>query len=324
MTRLRNLRRSKIIRDSLGHHHVECRQLIYPLFITHGHGVKKEISTLPSQYIYSPDVLLKEMEKFVDLGLNKFLLFGEAHKKDFLGTGAYDSDGPLATTIRWLKEVFGDSIFLISDVCLCPYTSHGHCGIPDKTTSEIKNDESISLIAKSALTFAEAGSDWVAPSDMMDFRVGAIRETLDANGLTNTGILSYSVKFASAYYGPFRGAIDSSPQFGDRSTYQMDPRDIRQVSREISQDIAEGADAVMVKPALAYLDVIKTVRSLTDLPVAAYNVSGEYTMVKESASKGLVEERGIVLENLNSMVRAGADWVITYHARELLERNWLE
>ncbi len=324
MTRLRNLRRSKIIRDSLGQHHVERRQLIYPLFITSGHGVKKEISTLPSQYIYSPDVLLKEMEKLVDLGLNKFLLFGEAHEKDFLGTGAYDSDGSVATTIRGLKEVFGDSILLISDVCLCPYTSHGHCGIPDKTTGEIKNDESISLIAKSALTFAEAGSDWVAPSDMMDFRVGAIRKTLDANGLTKTGILSYSVKFASAYYGPFRGAIDSSPRFGDRSTYQMDPRDMRQVSREISQDIAEGADAVMVKPALAYLDVIKTVRNLTDLPVAAYNVSGEYTMVKESASKGLVEERGIVLENLGSMVRAGADWVITYHARELLERNWLE
>ncbi len=324
MTRLRILRRNKIIRASLAQNHVERKNLIYPLFVTSGQGIKKEISTLPGQYIYSPDVVLKEMEKFTEIGLDKFLLFGEAYEKDFLGTGAYNSAGVVATTIRGLKEVFGERIFLISDVCLCPYTSHGHCGIPDKATGEIKNDESIALIAKSALTFAEAGSDWVAPSDMMDFRVGAIRETLNANGLTNTGILSYSVKFASAYYGPFRGAIDSSPRFGDRTTYQMDPRDARQVGREIEQDISEGADAVMIKPALAYLDIIKTVRATTDLPVGAYNVSGEYSMVKAAASQGMIEEKRIVLENLNSMVRAGADWIITYHARELLERNWLE
>ena len=322
--RMRRLRFQEAIRDSLQTSPLHKDMFIYPLFLVEGQNVKEEISSLPGLYHFSVDKLVNEVQEAYDLGLRKFLLFGHGDKKDEQGSGAYDPSGVVPRGLRALKETFGDKIVLFSDVCLCPYTSHGHCGIPDTITHEILNDKSLPLLAKAALTYAEAGSDWVAPSDMMDFRVKVIRDALDEHGFTKTAILSYSVKFASGYYGPFRGAVDSAPRFGDRSTYQMDYRDARQAIREALLDEQEGADALMVKPALAYLDIIKEVRNHTLLPLAAYNVSGEYSMVKLAGAHGLIDEQAVILENLHAIARAGADWIITYHAKEALQNQWVK
>ncbi len=316
--RMRRLRASKVIRDSLQMNPLRKEQFIYPLFVMEGNDKAVPITTLPGISRQTPDRIVKEVEYCLNLGITKFLLFGISSKKDPKGEAAADPNGMVPKTLSLLKKEFDDSIVLFSDVCLCPYTTHGHCGVPDEK-GKIQNDASLPLLAKAALTHAESGSDWVAPSDMMDFRVKVIREKLDDAGFSDVGILSYSVKFASNYYGPFREAAGSSPQFGDRSTYQMDYRDSRQAVREVLLDEMEGADAVMVKPALAYLDIIAEVRRNTLLPLAAYNVSGEYAMVKFGAKAGVFDEKKITLENLIAIARAGADWIITYHAKEVLE-----
>ncbi len=315
---MRRLRLNKIVRDSLQTNPLRKEQFIYPLFVMEGENKRVPITTLPGIFRMTPDLALKEVERCLDLGITKFLLFGISTEKDPKGEAAANPKGIVPTTLSLLKKEFGNSIVLFSDVCLCPYTTHGHCGIPD-SKGHILNDESLPYLTAAAVTHAEHGSDWVAPSDMMDFRVKHIRQALDEAGYSDVAILSYSVKFASNYYGPFREAADSSPQFGDRSTYQMDFREARQALREVELDEKEGADAVMVKPALAYLDIIAEVRRHTRLPLAAYNVSGEYAMVKFGAQAGAFDEKKITFENLTAISRAGADWIITYHAKEVLE-----
>ncbi len=323
--RMRRLRKNKIIRDSLNEAKLSKEKFIYPLFLTHGENKKTPINSLPGLYHFSPDKVVEEVQEALDVGINKFLIFGGALKeeKDNTGKEAANPEGIVPKALKNIKREFGDEIVLFADVCLCPYTEHGHCGIVDYDTGKILNDPTLPMLAKAAITYAVAGADWVAPSDMMDGRVKVIREALDKEGMEDISILSYSVKYASAYYGPFRDAVDSAPQFGDRSTYQMDYRNIRQAVQEVILDEQEGADAVMVKPALAYLDIIKTVRQTTNLPVAAYNVSGEYAMVKFGAQHGIFDERRITIENLTAISRAGADWIITYHAKEVLQKGWL-
>jgi porphobilinogen synthase len=283
--------------------------------------VRKPVSSLRGIDHVSVDVLLEDVTQDLALGLRAVLLFGVPEAKDRDGECAADEDGIVPRAVRALRERFGDDIVVFTDVCLCAYTSHGHCGV--LRGDQVDNDQSLPRIVQMALAHARAGADWVCPSDMMDGRVGKIRLALDEAGFTSTSILSYAAKYASAYYGPFRAAAGSAPQSGDRRSYQMDPRNVREALREVRSDIEEGADAVMVKPALAYLDVVRAVRALTDLPLACYNVSGEYAMVKAAAEAGLVEEAAVVRENLMAMARAGADWIITYHARDALRRGWL-
>jgi porphobilinogen synthase len=287
-----------------------------------GKGIKNEIKTMPNIYQVSPDLVVDEISGIFDLGIKNFMLFGIPSEKDVLGSGAYDPKGPVPTAIEILKDQFGKDIVLYADVCLCEYTSHGHCGIPTES-GEIQNDPSLEYLAQAALVYAQAGSDWVAPSNMMDNRVSSIRSKLDDNGQNNTAILSYSAKFASAYYGPFRDAAYSAPSFGDRKSYQIDSRNIRQPLREIEIDEEQGADATMVKPALPYLDIITRAKEITDLPMYAYNVSGEYSMVKVGAKNGIFDEQKIVLENMTSIKRAGADVIITYHAMDIVNNGWL-
>ncbi len=294
---------------------------IYPLFVRNGQGIKHEISAMPGIHQFSPDTLVKEVEDCLKLGLDKFLLFGVGEHKDAEATSAYDFSNAVANAVRLLKAEFGNNILIITDVCLCAYTDHGHCGVLHG--HEIANDETLDILSKMALMHAEAGADIIAPSDMMDGRVAAIRKTLDDHGFTNTAIMSYSVKFASGYYGPFREAAESAPGFGDRKTYQMDFRNLREAVKEAVTDADEGADILMVKPALAYMDVIAAVKQNTMLPLACYNVSGEYSMVKAAAEKGWIDEQKIVMENMFAFARAGADIIITYHAKEILEKGWM-
>ncbi len=324
--RMRRLRSTKSIRDSLAEVSLKPSNFISPIFLVEGVKKKEPITSMPGIYHLSVDNSINEIDSLLELGVDKFLLFGTVSedRKDTQGTEAYNKRGIVPTAIETLKDSFGDKITIFADVCLCPYTNHGHCGIPDIQTGQILNDKSLKYLAKAAVAYALSGADWIAPSDMMDHRVRVIREALDKEGLSSTAILSYSAKFMSGYYGPFREAVDSSPRFGDRSTYQMDYRDGRQAVREIILDEQEGADAVMVKPALAYLDIIHRVRQATLLPVAAYNVSGEYSMVKLGAKHGIFDEGKIVFENLTAIKRAGADWIITYHAKEALKKGWLE
>lgn len=322
MTRMRRLRSTTTLRNSLAEVNLSLDNLILPLFIIEGNDKQLEISSMPNVYNLTADKTVDYVREHVDLGVKSYILFGVPDKKDFYGDGASDPKGPVPLGLSKLKEEFGNEITLYSDVCLCEYTTHGHCGIPNDK-NEIQNDPALEKLAQAALVYAEAGSDWVAPSNMMDNRVGSIREKLDDNGFTNTAILSYSAKFASAYYGPFRDAAGSSPGFGDRKSYQIDYRTIRQPLREIEIDEAQGADAVMVKPALAYLDMLTRAREITDLPLYAYNVSGEYSMVKLAAKSGLLDEEKIVLENLFAMRRAGADVILTYHASDIAKNNWL-
>ncbi len=294
---------------------------IYPYFVTQGKKIKEPIKAMPGIYHFSVDELIKDVEKGLKLGLNKILLFGVDEQKTTNAQSSHSSSSVVAKAIKELKKNFGDEIYVITDVCVCAYTTHGHCGILDH--GHVDNDSSVEVIAKMALSHAAVGADMVAPSDMMDGRVGAIRNALDKNGFSNTPIMSYAVKFASAYYGPFRAAANSAPQEGDRKSYQMDFRNGREAMREAILDEQEGADILMVKPALAYLDVISNLKNNTLLPVACYNVSGEYSMVKLAAKQGLVDEQKLVMENMFAFARAGADIIITYHAKDILQNKWL-
>jgi porphobilinogen synthase len=287
--------------------------LIMPFFAIAGKDVKNPVPSMPGQYQMSVDNLVKTVSKASDLGLPAVILFGLPEKKDPLGTQAYAKDGIVQRAVRAVKDKCPD-IMVITDVCLCQYTDHGHCGVVDKGI--IDNDGSLDLLARTALSHAEAGADMVAPSDMMDGRVGMIRETLDENDFTHVPIMSYAAKYCSAYYGPFREAADSAPQFGDRRTYQMDPANAVEAIREASLDVTEGADILMVKPALPYLDVICRIREEFDLPVAAYNVSGEYAMIKAADKMGWLDGQAVAMETLTSIKRAGADMILTYFAME--------
>lgn len=292
---------------------------IYPMFVTHGLDVKMEIPSMPGVYHFSVDTICKEAKEVARLGIPAVLLFGLPAQKDELGSEAYAPDGIVQRAVKAIKDCLPDLV-VITDVCMCEYTSHGHCGIVHD--GQVDNDESLEYIARTALSHAEAGADIVAPSDMMDGRVLAIRESLDDSGYTDTAILAYSAKYASAFYGPFRDAADSAPQFGDRRGYQMDPANRLEAMREIALDIEEGADMIMVKPALSYLDIISDAKGEVDVPVAAYNVSGEYSMVKAAAERGWIDEQRVVMEILTSIKRAGADLILTYHSKDAAK--WLK
>ena len=315
--RPRRLRRTPALRRMVEETQLTVNDLIYPLFVMEGEGQKVEVVSMPGSYRYSLDLLLKEIEDAYNLGINAIALFplvAEA-KKDNIGTESYNSEGLIQRTVRAIKQTIPD-IVVITDVALDPYSSEGHDGIVGEN-GVILNDPTVEVLVKQALSHAEAGADIVAPSDMMDGRIGAIRKALDAAEYSDVGILAYSAKYASAYYGPFRDALDSAPKFGDKKTYQMDSANVREALKEVALDIAEGADMVMVKPALAYLDIICEVKKTTNLPVAAYNVSGEYAMIKAAGQKGWIDEKKVMLETLTSMKRAGADLILTYFAKEV-------
>ena len=318
-TRTRRTRRTEALRGLVRETRLDPAQFVYPLFVTHGSDVRLPISSMPGQFQLSVDQLAAEAAELRELGVRAVLLFGLPSAKDPAGTEAYDPDGIVQQALRALKQA-DPELVLIADVCLCEYTDHGHCGLLTDS-GEVDNDPSLELLNRMAVSCAQAGADVIAPSDMMDGRIGSIREALDETGFTATPIMAYSAKYASAFYGPFREAAGSTPAFGDRRGYQMDPPNVREALREVAADIAEQADVVMVKPALAYLDVIRAVRESTDLPVAAYNVSGEYAMVKAAAQNGWLDERSVVLETLTGIARAGADIIITYHAKDAA--RWL-
>ena len=317
--RTRRLRSSEALRGLVRETRLDPASFVYPLFVTEGSGVRQPIESMPGQARLSTDMLAAEAAELSDLGVRAVLLFGVPNLKDAEGSGAWATDGITQQAIAALKQA-DPSLAVIADVCLCEYTDHGHCG-PISARGEVENDAAIELLARTSVSLAEAGVDMVAPSDMMDGRVGAIREALDESGFAQLPIMAYSAKYASAFYGPFREAADSAPQFGDRRGYQMDPPNVREAVREAAIDIDEQADIVMVKPALAYLDVVRAVRDSTELPLAAYNVSGEYAMLKAAAAQGWIDERGAVLEALTGIRRAGADILITYHAKEAA--RWL-
>ncbi len=319
--RPRRLRRNEVIRNMIAETAVNPNSLVYPMFVVEGEGVKEEIPSMPGQFRFSIDELLKEVASYEALGLKSILLFGIPNHKDEVASSAYDENGIVQRAVRAIKAKF-PNLYVITDVCLCEYMSHGHCGIIKD--GDVDNDPSLELLAKTALSHAEAGADMVAPSDMMDGRVAAIREMLDANGFSNTPIMAYSAKFASAFYGPFRDAADSAPHFGNRKTYQMDVRNGREALHEVELDLEEGADIVMVKPGLAFLDVLRQTAEISNVPVAVYNVSGEYSMVKAAAKMGWIDEDAIIRENLIAFKRAGADIIITYHAKEVLEKGLLK
>jgi len=317
--RLRRLRQSEALRALIRENRVEVGDLIYPMFVVEGKGIKQEITSMPGVLRYSPDQLPPEVEEVVRLKIPAILLFGIPEHKDETGSSAYHPDGVIQQAIRAIKNTVPE-LLVITDVCLCEYTSHGHCGIVANGT--VDNDQTLPLLAKMALSHVDTGADIVAPSDMMDGRVKVIREALDEKGYQHIPILSYAAKYASAFYGPFREAAESVPQFGDRRAYQMDPPNVREALREVEQDIVEGADIIMIKPALAYLDVIRQVRNTFNHPLAAYNVSGEYAMVKAAAQRGWLDEQRVVLEILTAIKRAGADIILTYHAKDV--SRWLE
>ena len=317
--RPRRLRKNETIRSMVAETAVNPDSLVYPMFVVEGERVKEPIPSMPGQFRFSIDEILKELESCVALGLKSILLFGIPSYKDEMASSAYDDDGIVQRAVRSIKTKFPD-LYVITDVCLCEYMSHGHCGIV-KEDGDVDNDPTLELLAKTALSHAEAGADMVAPSDMMDGRVAAIREKLDEGGYQNLPIMAYSAKFASAYYGPFRDAADSAPHFGNRKSYQMDVRNGREALREVELDIEEGADIVMVKPGLAFLDVLRQTAEMSCVPVAVYNVSGEYSMVKAAALAGWIDENAIIRENLLAFKRAGADIIITYHAKEALEKG---
>jgi porphobilinogen synthase len=311
---MRRLRSTGAFRGLIRETELSPSHLIYPMFIELGHGSRSPIEAMPGIDRFSISSAVDEAGEVHGLGVPAVLLFGIPADKDDTGTGAYDDEGVVQLAVRALKEAHPD-LLVFTDVCLCQYTSHGHCGVV-RTDGTIDNDVTLELLAKTAISHAAAGADAVAPSDMMDGRVGALRSQLDTEGHSDTPILAYSAKFASAYYGPFREAADSTPAFGDRRTHQMDPANADEAVREALLDVEEGADVVMVKPALPYLDVIRRVKEATHVPVAAYNVSGEYAMLKAAAANGWLDERAAVLETLTSIRRAGADMVITYHAKD--------
>jgi porphobilinogen synthase len=316
--RLRRLREHPGVRAMVQETRLSIGDFIYPMFVTHGRDVRAEIGPMPGIYQLSLDQLIREVGEAAELGVRAVLLFGIPESKDPVGTEAYEPSGIIQEAISAIKQALPEML-VITDVCLCEFTDHGHCGVI--RDGKVANDETLELLAKMAICQAEAGSDMVAPSAMMDGQVAALRTGLDARGLRDTPIMSYSAKFASGFYGPFRVAAQSAPEFGDRSGYQVDPPDIRQAMREIEMDIQEGADIVMVKPALAYLDVISAAREKFDHPIAAYNVSGEYSMVKAAAENEWIDGRRVTIEILTGIKRAGADMIISYHAKELA--RWL-
>jgi porphobilinogen synthase len=312
--RPRRLRVSGIMRDLVRETRLDMKTLVYPLFIVEGQGIKNEIKSMPGVYHFSIDMLEDEIEDILRHGIQNIMVFGVTHDKDACASSGFAEDGIVQRAVRKIKS-FEKSLNVITDVCMCEYTDHGHCGILDES-GYVDNDKSLAVLARIALSHAQAGADMVAPSDMMDGRVGAIRRILDEHGFVNVGIMAYSAKFASNFYGPFRDAADSAPAFGDRKTYQMDPANFREAMLECAYDIEEGADMVMVKPALAYLDVIKGARERFDIPIVAYNVSGEYSMIKFAISQGLLNEEAMY-EAVMSIKRAGADIIITYFAKDL-------
>ena len=314
ITRLRRLRKTAALRDMFRETVLTKADFIYPLFVVEGDNVKNEISSMPAQFQMSIDNILRECAELLELGITAILLFGIPKEKDEVGSGAYEDEGIIQRALRAIKGSFPELI-VITDVCLCEYTSHGHCGIV--VDGYVKNDETLELLRKEALSHAQCGSDMIAPSDMMDGRVAAIRETLDQNGFADTPIMAYSAKYSSAFYGPFREAAESAPQLGDRKAYQMDIGNTDEAMREIARDISEGADIVMVKPALAYLDIIRRTRESFNIPVAAYNVSGEYSMIKAAAERGWIDGERVMVEALTSIKRAGADVIITYFAKDI-------
>ena len=311
--RARRLRRNDNIRRMVRETHLRVDDLIYPMFSAFGTGIKKEIPSMPGIYQQSIEHIVAEAKEVYGLGIPAVILFGIPETKDALGLDAYSETGIIQETIRAIKKEV-PKLTVITDVCMCEYTDHGHCGVIKD--GDVDNDETLQLLAAEALSHARAGADIIAPSDMMDGRVAAIREILDANGFEQIPIMSYAVKYASAYYGPFRDAADSTPQFGDRRSYQMDPANRREAIREAALDVQECADFLMVKPALAYLDILRDIKERFDLPLVAYNVSGEYSMIKAAAANGWVDHDRIMMETLIGMKRAGADIIITYHAKE--------
>jgi porphobilinogen synthase len=319
VTRLRRLRTTPAMRSLVRETHLHPGAFLYPLFLCEGEGIRREVSSMPGVFNLSIDEAVKEAEQCAALGIGGLLLFGIPDEKDEQGSGAWAADGIVQRGLRAIKATKASaSLVTIADVCLCEYTSHGHCGVVarDGEHYQIENDASIALLAKAAASLAEAGADIVAPSDMMDGRIGAMREALDAAGQQNTPIMSYASKFASAFYGPFREAADSTPQFGDRRTYQMDGANLREAMREIEQDIAEGADMLLMKPAMPYLDVIREARNSFDLPMGAYQVSGEYSMLHAAFQRGWLEPERAMLESLLGIRRAGADFIVTYFAKD--------
>ena len=321
LQRLRRLRKTPLLREMVADTSLTKDMFIYPYFIIHGKNITTPIEAMPGILRFSPDTILKDIENGLKMGVNKILIFGTGEEKSEDGHTAYDDNSIVTKTVSLLKKQFGDELYVITDVCLCAYTTHGHCGIIKN--DYVQNDLSLDVISQMALAHARAGADMIAPSDMMDGRVKSIRDLLDKNGFENTAIMSYATKFASAYYGPFREAAGSAPGKGDRKTYQMDFRNIREALLEASIDEKEGADIIMVKPALAYLDVIRAVRENTLLPVACYNVSGEYSMVKSASAAKLIDEERIVMENMYAFARAGAGIIISYHTRDIFEKGWL-
>ncbi|MEK3720920.1 porphobilinogen synthase [Paenibacillus sp. FSL H8-0034] len=322
--RNRRLRGSAALRNLVRETNVTIHDLIYPIFVTHGTGIKDEISSMPGVYHYSLDLLEEELQEIVDLGIQSILVFGVPDYKDAHGSSAYDAHGIVQQATRRIKEL-QPQLVVIADTCLCQFTDHGHCGVvhfdEQKQRADVLNDESLELLVRTAVSQAEAGADIIAPSNMMDGFVYAIRQGLDEAGYDQIPIMSYSVKFASAFYGPFREAAHSAPQFGDRKTYQMDPANGREALREAQSDVLEGADFLMVKPALAYMDLIRQLRDQFDLPLVAYNVSAEYSMVKAAAMQGWIDERAIIMETMIGFKRAGADLIITYFAKDVA--RWL-
>ncbi len=318
MRRFRRLRQTEEMRSFVRETRIGREDLIYPVFVQEGRDIREPVPSMPGVFRYSIDRLDEILARIKSLGIPAILLFGIPGHKDERGSGAYDPEGITQRAIRFIKEKM-PSLLVIADICLCEYTSHGHCGLVED--GQVLNDETLPLLARAAVTNADAGADIIAPSDMMDGRVAAIRKALNEEGHKNVPVLSYSAKYASGYYGPFRDAAESAPLFGDRRSYQMDPANARQAGEEMEDDLEEGADMLIVKPALAYLDILKMARDRFAVPVIAYNVSGEYSMVKAAARMGWIEEKRIVMENMIAMKRAGADRIITYHALDVA--GWL-
>ena len=315
VSRLRRLRKTANLRDMFRETHLTKNDFIFPLFVAEGVNFKREISSMPDVFQLSVDNVLRECEELLTLGINAVLLFGIPDFKDELGSSGYAADGIVQKAAREIKKNYPEML-VITDVCLCEYTSHGHCGVVENEF--VQNDATLELLAKQALTHAQNGADIIAPSDMMDGRVGAIRKVLDDNGFSETPIMAYAAKYSSAFYGPFREAAESAPQFGDRKSYQMDYGNADEAMREIALDIQEGADIVMVKPALSYLDIIRRTKDNFNMPIAAYNVSGEYSMIKAAAERGWIDGEKVMMETLTAIKRAGADVIITYFAKEAI------
>ncbi|MDP4209873.1 MAG: porphobilinogen synthase [Bacteroidota bacterium] len=314
ITRLRRLRSTEALRSMIRETSLSVSDFVYPLFVVHGNKVKEEIKSMPGQYRMSVDVLVEECRKIYDMGIPSVMLFGIPEYKDALGTESYSDNGIVQQAIRELSSKV-PGLLVVADVCLCEYTDHGHCGVIEH--NDVNNDKTLDLLTKQSVSYAKAGVGMIAPSDMMDGRVEAIRQALDNNGFSNIPIMAYSAKYASGFYGPFREAADSAPQFGDRRSYQMDPANSNEAMREIELDIVEGADIIMVKPALSYLDIIRRAKDEFNLPIAAYNVSGEYSMVKAAAANGWIDGDRVMMESLLSIKRAGADIIISYFAPEV-------